>query len=95
MSDYDGMDYEELLDECEWMSSFLSMMAERITEDPDVHNLVDYVRKIEGENAKLRRLVCKFYHCQKHRECVDCPYVDDTSCFLEDEFRELGIEVNK
>lgn len=54
MSDYDGMGYEELLGECEWMSDFLSMMAERITKDPDVHNLVDYVRKIEDENARLR-----------------------------------------
>ena len=71
MSDYDGMDYEELLSEAEWMSDFLSMMAERITKDPDVHNLVDYVRKLEDEtdslhgriafleeeNAKLRELV--------------------------------------
>jgi len=55
MSDYDGMDYEELLGEAEWMSDFLSMMAERITNDPDVHNLVDYVREIEDENAQLKR----------------------------------------
>lgn len=57
MSDYDGMDYEELLDECEWMSDFLSLMAERITKNPDVHNLVDYVRKIEDENKKLNSTI--------------------------------------
>ena len=94
MSDYDGMDYEELLGEAEWMSDFLSMMAERITNDPDVHNLVDYVREIEGDNAKLRKLVRKLYACQKHADCADCPYEDDPSCYFEDELRELGIEVS-
>ena len=94
MSDYDGMDYEELLDECEWMGGFLSLMAERITEDPDVHNLVDYVRKTEDENAKLRELMRKFFVCQNHRVCEQCPYEDDPSCDFRHEFRELGIEVD-
>lgn len=75
-SDYDGMDYEELLDECEWMSDFLSMMAERIDNDPDVHNLADYVRKLEDENAKLRKLVQDVWRftgaaCKKYPRLFD------------------------
>ena len=56
--------------------------------------LIARIEQLEDENAKLRRLVCKFYHCQKHTECIDCPYVDDPLCLFEDELHELGIEVN-
>ena len=94
MSDYDGMGYEELLDECEWMSSFLSLMAERITKDPDVHNLVDYVRKIEDENAKLRELVRDLWSafCYVMEGGI---MTRDPGNYLEQRVREFGIEVDK
>lgn len=50
----DGFTIEELRDEFDWMFEFDSRMAERIRGDADVHNLVDYVNKLEAENAKLR-----------------------------------------
>ena len=50
----DGMDIDELRDEFDWITEFQSRMAERIRGDADVHNLVDYVGKLEAENAKLR-----------------------------------------
>lgn len=53
----DGMELDELRDEFDWMFEFQSRMAERIRGDADVHNLVDYVDKLESENAKLRESV--------------------------------------
>ena len=44
----------ELREEYDWMYEFQSRMAERINGNPDVHNLVDYVNKLEAENARLR-----------------------------------------
>lgn len=93
MSDYDGMDYEELLGEAEWMSDFLSMMAERITNDSDVHNLVDYVRKIEGDNAKLRELVEYMHRCYVRGHDWG-PYGAPEKWWVEEQMRELGIEVH-
>ena len=49
----DGMELDELRDEFDWMFEFQSRMAERIRGDADVHNLADYVGKLENENAKL------------------------------------------
>ena len=49
---FDNVD--ELRNEYDWMYEFMSRMAERITNDPDVHNLADYVQKLEDENARLR-----------------------------------------
>lgn len=48
------MELDELRDEFDWMYEFQSLMAERIRGDADVHNLVDYVGKLEEENADLR-----------------------------------------
>lgn len=53
----DGMDIDELRDEFNWITEFQSRMAERIRGDADVHNLVDYVGKLEAENVRLRELV--------------------------------------
>ena len=50
----DGMGLDELREEFAWISEFQSRMAERICGDADVHNLVDYVGKLESENDKLR-----------------------------------------
>ncbi len=50
----DGMGLEELREEFDWISEFQSRMAERIRGDEDVHNLVDYVEKLERENTRLR-----------------------------------------
>ena len=55
----DGMELDELRDEYDWMYEFQSLMAERIRGDADVHNLVDYVCKLEDENAKLREELAK------------------------------------
>ena len=49
---FDNVD--ELRNEYDWMYEFMGRMAERITNDPDVHNLADYVQKLEDENARLR-----------------------------------------
>lgn len=51
----EGMTLEELRPEFDWMFEFQSRMAERIRADADVHNLADYVAKIESENAKLQK----------------------------------------
>lgn len=53
----DGWELDELRDEFDWMFDFNSRMAERIREDPDVHNLADYVSSLEHDNAELRELV--------------------------------------
>lgn len=52
-----GMGLDELREEFDWISEFQSRMAERICGDSDVHNLVDYVGKLESENAKMREKV--------------------------------------
>ena len=49
---FDNVD--ELRNEYDWMYEFMSRMAERIRGDADVHNLADYVQKLEDENARLR-----------------------------------------
>lgn len=51
------MTLEELREEYDWIYEFQSRMAERISGNPDVHNHVDYVNRLEAENAKLRELV--------------------------------------
>ncbi len=53
----DGMRFDELRDEFDWMFEFQSRMAEHIRNDPDVHSLAGYVSKLEEQNAKLRELV--------------------------------------
>ena len=49
---------------------------------------------VRVENARLRELVRKLYFCQKYKDCADCPYVDDPSCYFKDELCEFGIEVD-
>lgn len=49
-----GMGLDELREEFDWMFEFQSRMAEKIRGDADVHNLVDYVGKLESENVALR-----------------------------------------
>lgn len=51
----DGMTLEELREEYDWMCEFQSRMAERIRGDADVHNLVDYVRKLEADRERMFR----------------------------------------
>lgn len=53
----DGMDFDELREEFDWISEFQSRMAERIRGDADVYSLVDYVDKLEHENVKLLKKV--------------------------------------
>ena len=94
----DGMDIDELRDEFDWITEFQSRMAERIRGDADVHNLVDYVGKLEAENAMLRELVqdvmpivCNGCHerlCEMPK--VEHPFV---TCSFADRMRELGVEV--
>lgn len=87
----DGMELDELRDEFDWMYEFQSRMAERIRGDAGVHNLVDYVGKLESENAELRRLVKEMRVCLED-ECKRCHEWGDT-CDLEHQMRELGIEM--
>ncbi len=51
----DGMTLDELRDEFDWICEFQSRMAERIRGDADVHNLVDYVRKLEADRERMFR----------------------------------------
>lgn len=55
------MTLDELRDEFDWMFEFMGRMAERIRDDKNVHNLADYVHKIEDENDRLRELVRQMY----------------------------------
>lgn len=68
------MTLDELRDEFDWMFEFQSRMAERIRGDADVHHLVDYVGKLESENAKLRKC-CVYYD----RDNNTCGYYDPIS----------------
>lgn len=103
----DGMELDELREEFDWMCKFQSRMAERIRGDADVHNLVDYVRKLEAENAKLRELVrdmMQFFEnggycdtCEKAAECEESE-IYESDCLMrrvfKDRIHELGIEVD-
>lgn len=100
----DGMTLDELRDEFDWMFEFQSRMAERIRQDADVHNLVDYVTGLEVENAALRELMADMWRfmgaaCKKYPRLFDPaaqggqmvqPNMID---FFEQRMRELGIEV--
>lgn len=95
----EGMTLDELREEFDWISEFQSRMAERICGDADVHNLVDYVGKLESENARLRELVkhlnvCNYYtsiECE-NVPCHECPYDNDTgNCDFDRRMRELGV----
>lgn len=90
----DGMELDDLRDEFDWMFEFQSRMAERISGDTDVHNLVDYVGKLESENAELRELARTLYMCS-HVRCDQCEYEHENTCDFdaEEELRELGVEV--
>lgn len=82
------MTLEELCEEYDWMFEFQSRMAERISGDADVHNLVDYVGKLESENAELRE--CLQDLAEHIRE--DDGFGLDYGWML-DRMRELGVEV--
>ena len=100
----DGMTSEEVREEYDWIYEFQSRMAKHICEDADIHNLVDYVGKLEDENAKLRELVldmwCALWECNqytcKHGEegCYTKNGDNGGKCVLRDRMRELGVEVN-
>lgn len=94
------MTLDELRDEFDWMFEFQSRMAERIRDDEDVHNLVDYVTKLEAENAKLRELVRDVYALHwSGLDCTECPWIGecdtDGGCpwlgIMHDRMRELGL----
>lgn len=86
------MTLDELRDEFDWMFEFQSRMAERIRDDEDVHNLVDYVTKLEAENAKLRKLVKEAHLCMVNEGCCEDCYATYGECPIEMGMRELGIE---
>ena len=94
----DGMGLDELREEFDWISEFQSRMAERICGDADVHNLVDYVGKLESENAKLRELVRWMYNrmdesCAVQHCYAPSPIDYDTLMQAHARAYELGIEV--
>ena len=100
----DGMALDELRDEFDWIIEFQGRMAERICGDADVHNLADYVSKLEVDNAKLRELCKRFSDYVSHDRCEGCVYksrcndglIDE--CWQLTEIRklasELGVEVD-
>ena len=60
------------------------------------HNRVDYVRKLEHDNAKLRELVQVGLRCCDFR-CGGCKFNKHGACYVgefEDEARELGVDVD-
>lgn len=88
----DGMELDDLRDEFDWMFEFQSRMAERISGDADVHNLVDYVGKLESENAELRELVKAAWKCiYSGLCCSDCRIIAG-GCTLKTAMRELGVD---
>jgi hypothetical protein len=70
-------------------------MAERITNDPDVHNLVDYVNKLESENAKLRTLLSYALILTgfNERQYLDKYLREEEGTTLFRELKSVGIEV--
>lgn len=103
----DGFELDELRDEFDWMCEFNSRMAERIRGDADVHNLAEYVSKLEGENDRLRDLVKTAYavieelcgFVENSPGCAMCPtnQDEDKACGSAEVYslmRELEIEVD-
>lgn len=97
---FDNVD--ELRNEYDWMYEFMSRMAESIRGNPDVHNLHDYVAKIECENVKLRELVRVILSDMDAWQMViasgDTGY--GKGCLerlydLRDQAHELGVEVGE
>ena len=96
--------HDELCDEFDWMYEFSSRMAERIRNDPDVHNLVAYVEKLEGQNKELRELARDYLIFYSQPGCTYCFCHDecrksDGPCMagerLVDRTNKLGIEMVK
>lgn len=94
----------ELRDEFDWMFEFNSRMAERIRGDADVHNLVDYVDKLEAENAKLRELLHDFLCAHADYFAEGNYYIGDldlehamhhNQAFFRREAKKLGVEVDE
>lgn len=71
----DGMTLDELREEFDWISDFQSRMAERIRGDADVHNLVDYVTKLESENAGLRKRITEIESTNKELSLCNDAYL--------------------
>ena len=69
-------------------------MTEQEESDLMILSLSSTCIGLRDENTKLRRLVCKLYHCQNHTDCRECPFDEDPSCLFRDELHELGIEVD-
>ena len=91
----DGMTLDELREEFDWMYEFQSRMAERIREDADVHNLADYVGKLERENAELRELVADMYKFMSIAEELNAhiKLAPSETCSFANRMRELGVEI--
>lgn len=93
----DGWDMDELREEFDWMCEFYGRMAERIRGDADVHNLADYVARLESENDRLRdisRLVAEFLSHDRCEGCVTkraCNAGELDHCWMAEELvRMLG-----
>lgn len=94
----DAFEPDELRAEFDWMYEFQSRMAESIRGDADVHNLVDYVNKLEADNKRLRDLA--MYMHQMIDECTAYrhPYPQQAVSYLgllevERRMKEAGVEV--
>ena len=85
----DGMELDELRDEFDWMFEFSSRMAERIRDDADVHNLADYVGKLESENARLRDELAKWERLTDGIDLPEYPVVQFAPKDLERENAKL------
>lgn len=92
----DDFELDELKEEYDWLYEFNSRMAERITHDPDVHNLVDYVNKLESENAKLRTLLSSALIITgfNERQYLDKYLREEEGTTLFRELKSVGIEVS-
>ena len=93
----DGMTLDELREEFDWMYEFQSRMAERIRGDADVHNLADYVGKLETENDGLRELVRDMWfwgycgHIDSESQERQMLHIDAVN----QRMHELGVEVTE
>lgn len=91
----EGWELEELREEFDWMYEFNSRMAERITDDPDVHSLAAYVEKIERTNAELHKELEQWHKLTENIELPEYPLTEFQPKDLERENAKLREKVKR
>lgn len=60
-------------------------------------SLIDEIKRLKTENAKLRELVIAQCECVKHDDCNECVHYFEGKCMFpfKSMYRELGVEVTE